>query len=77
MMATIPYAELISLVKINEEHVVRTVPLPSSSCRQGPILVYPHRKELVTLLEHIGTPVPVETEAEITTLVRHHLEMDL
>lgn len=68
MMATIPYDELLELVKLPRENVVRTVPLTSSSKRSGPILAFPVNEFVRDLLSQIGTPVMVATEAEITTL---------
>lgn len=70
MMATIPYDELLTLVNLERSQVVRTVPLPSTARREGPILMYPKCDVSQKLLEHVGTPVAVETEAEITKLVR-------
>lgn len=69
MMATIPYDELLQLVKLPREQVVRTVPLPATAKRSGPILAFPENAEIRDLLAQIGTPVMVETEPEITTLV--------
>ncbi len=70
MMATIPYDELLKLVKLPKANVVRTVPLTSSSKRSGPILAYPENAYVKELLQQIGTPVMVPKESEITTLVR-------
>lgn len=70
MMATIPYDELLQLVGLPRENVVRTVPLPATSKRSGPILAYPENAFARDLLAQIGTPVMVEQESEITTLVR-------
>ncbi|RLN78551.1 hypothetical protein BBJ28_00019720 [Nothophytophthora sp. Chile5] len=69
MMATIPYDELLQLVKLPRESVVRTVPLPAASKRAGPILAYPENAFVRDLLTQIGTPVMVAEEAEITKLV--------
>ncbi|OQR85570.1 hypothetical protein THRCLA_10671, partial [Thraustotheca clavata] len=68
MMATIPYDELVQLVRLPKENVVRTVPLPSSSRRTGPILAYPKQAYVKDILDQIGTPVMVDTESEVTTL---------
>jgi hypothetical protein len=70
MMATIPYDELVALVQLPRENVVRTVPLTSASKRSGPILAYPVNEFARDLLSQIGTPVMVASESEITTLVR-------
>jgi pyrroline-5-carboxylate reductase len=72
MMATIPYDELVALVRLPRENVVRTVPLTSASKRSGPILAFPVNEFARDLLTQIGTPVMVASEAEITTLVRIH-----
>lgn len=69
MMATIPYDELLALVRLPREQVVRTVPLPATAKRAGPILAFPPNEGLRDLLAQVGTPVMVETESEITTLV--------
>lgn len=69
MMATIPYDELLQLVKLPRENVVRTVPLPGAAKRSGPILAYPENAFVKDLLTQIGTPVMVAEESEITTLV--------
>ncbi|KAJ0398555.1 hypothetical protein P43SY_003384 [Pythium insidiosum] len=68
MMATIPYDELVSLVRLPRENVIRTVPLTSSSKRSGPILAFPVNEFARDLLAQIGTPVMVANESEITTL---------
>lgn len=70
MMATIPYDELLALVQLPREQVVRTVPLPATAKRSGPILAYPPNEGIRDLLSQVGVPVMVETESEITTLVR-------
>lgn len=70
MMATIPYDELLELVQLPRENVVRTVPLPATAKRSGPILAYPKNAFVRDLLAQIGTPVMVAHESEITTLVR-------
>lgn len=70
MMATIPFDELVGLVKLPETHVVRTVPLPSTAQRRGPILLYPKNDECFHLLTHIGKPVTFDTEVEIKKMVR-------
>ncbi|DAZ96923.1 TPA: hypothetical protein N0F65_012026 [Lagenidium giganteum] len=68
MMATIPYEELLTLVKLPRDRVVRTVPLTSASKRSGPILAFPENEYVRELLTQIGTPVMVSNESEITTL---------
>lgn len=68
MMATIPYEELLGLVQVPKENVIRTVPLPSASKRSGPILAYPENEFGRNLLQTIGTPVMVNDEKEMTTL---------
>ncbi|OWZ23593.1 Serine/threonine protein kinase [Phytophthora megakarya] len=68
MMATIPYEELLQLVKLPTESVVRSVPLPAASKRAGPILAYPDNAFARDLFAQIGTPVMVAEEAEITKL---------
>ncbi|ETV79130.1 hypothetical protein, variant [Aphanomyces astaci] len=69
MMATIPYQELLDLLRLPRSQVVRTIPLPSSSRRTGPILAYPPHPFVRELLQQIGTPVMVNEEKEVTTLV--------
>ncbi|EEY66336.1 uncharacterized protein PITG_03900 [Phytophthora infestans T30-4] len=68
MMATIPYDELLQLVKLPTESVVRSVPLPAAAKRAGPILAYPDNAFARDLFAQIGTPVMVTEEAEITKL---------
>uniref|UniRef100_M4BH67 Pyrroline-5-carboxylate reductase catalytic N-terminal domain-containing protein n=1 Tax=Hyaloperonospora arabidopsidis (strain Emoy2) TaxID=559515 RepID=M4BH67_HYAAE len=68
MMATIPYEELLELVKMPTENVVRSVPLPVAAKRAGPILAYPDNAFARDLFDQIGTPVMVVDEAEITKL---------
>ncbi|CAI5741862.1 unnamed protein product [Hyaloperonospora brassicae] len=68
MMATIPYDELLQLVKLPTESVVRSVPLPVAAKRTGPILAYPDNAFARDLFAQIGTPVMVAEEAEITKL---------
>ncbi|KAL3666720.1 hypothetical protein V7S43_008343 [Phytophthora oleae] len=68
MMATIPYEELLQLVELPTESVVRSVPLPAAAKRAGPILVYPDNAYARDLFAQIGTPVMVAQEAEITKL---------
>uniref|UniRef100_H3HDP2 non-specific serine/threonine protein kinase n=1 Tax=Phytophthora ramorum TaxID=164328 RepID=H3HDP2_PHYRM len=68
MMATIPYDELLQLVKLSKESVVRSVPLPAAAKRAGPILAYPDNAFARDLFAQVGTPVMVAEEAEITKL---------
>ncbi|TDH72811.1 uncharacterized protein CCR75_005460 [Bremia lactucae] len=68
MMATIPYDELLQLVKLPSESVVRSVPLPVTAKRSGPILAYPDNTYARDLFAQIGTPVMLAEEAEITKL---------
>ncbi|KAF0701183.1 Aste57867_8334 [Aphanomyces stellatus] len=68
MMATIPFQELCDLLRLPRSQVVRTIPLPSSSRRTGPILAYPPHPLVRELLQQIGTPVMVNEESEVTTL---------
>ncbi|RHY04455.1 hypothetical protein DYB25_010667 [Aphanomyces astaci] len=55
---------------------VRTIPLPSSSRRTGPILAYPPHPFVRELLQQIGTPVMVNEEKEVTTLVEEQASRD-
>ncbi|CAI5712575.1 unnamed protein product [Peronospora effusa] len=68
MMATIPYDELLQLVKLPTESVVRSVPLPVAAKRTGPVLAYPDNAFARDLFAQIGTPVMVIQEDEITKL---------
>ncbi|KAI9905199.1 hypothetical protein PsorP6_014330 [Peronosclerospora sorghi] len=68
MMATIPYDELLELVQLPRERVVRSVPLPVAAKRTGPILAYPNHAFARDLFAQIGTPIMVAQEAEITKL---------
>ncbi|EGZ28879.1 hypothetical protein PHYSODRAFT_537479 [Phytophthora sojae] len=68
MMATIPYDELLLLVQLPRESVVRSVPLPAAAKRAGPILAYPDNAFARELFAQVGTPVMVAEEAEITKL---------
>ncbi|CAI5738325.1 unnamed protein product [Peronospora destructor] len=67
MMATIPYDELLQLVKLPTESVVRSVPLPVAAKCTGPVLAYPDNAFARDLFAQIGTPVMVQ-EDEITKL---------
>ncbi|CAH0513344.1 unnamed protein product [Peronospora belbahrii] len=68
MMATIPYNELLELVQLPMENVVRSVPLPVAAKRTGPVLAYPDHLYARDLLTQIGTPIMVTDETEMTKL---------
>ena len=70
MMAAVDIEEVLTLVRIPRNRVVRTVPLPSNSQRTGPILVHPAgNTEVEALLAVIGKPVVCHTEAEMKPLI--------
>lgn len=69
MMAAIQIGELRSLVGISDSQIVRTVPLPSSARREGPILAHPSVPAVNDILEIVGSPVCCADEKEMTPLV--------
>lgn len=68
-MAAVNYEEVLSLVKLPKEQVIRTVPLPSSARRCGPILSYPACVQLESILKIVGTPIVFDSEDEMKTAI--------
>lgn len=70
MMAAVDLAEIRALCgDIPADRFVRTVPLPSSARRQGPILTHPKIAVFDSILSVVGTPVTVDSEAEMKPLI--------
>jgi len=69
MMATVDLAELFALTSLPADQLVRTVPLPSSARREGPILVHPIYPRFMSILSTLGTPVGCANEQEMKPLV--------
>jgi len=69
MMAAVDMAEVLTLTGVSADRAVRTVPLPSSARREGPILVFPQLPVFDALLSLVGTPVCATSEAEMKPLV--------
>ena len=69
MMAAVDIEEVLTLVRMPRDRVVRTVPLPSNSQRTGPILLHPGNIEVEAILAVIGKPVVCNTEAEMKPLI--------
>ena len=69
MMAAVDIEEMKSLTGVSADRIVRTVPLPSSSRREGPILVHPKLPRFDELLSVVGTPVGCATEEEMKPLI--------
>jgi len=69
MMAAVDIEEMKSLTGVPADRIVRTVPLPSSARREGPILVHPKLTRFDELLTVVGTPVGCATEEEMKPLI--------
>jgi pyrroline-5-carboxylate reductase len=69
MMAAIMIEEMRALVDVPNDQLVRTVPLPSSARREGPILSHPECVPCEEVLRVVGTPVTCKLETEMTPLV--------
>jgi pyrroline-5-carboxylate reductase len=76
MMAAINFEQTCALLtSCDRSKIVRTVPLPSSARRSGPILLHPVHTPVAgtvnstTLLTQVGTVVPCKAEAEMTPLI--------
>lgn len=69
MMAAIMIEEMRTLVAVPADQLVRTVPLPSSARREGPILSHPQNVACEEVLRVVGTPVACKLETEMTPLV--------
>lgn len=69
MMAAVNFEELIQLVSLPKDHVIRTVPLPAAARRNGPILSFPHNDILEQILQIIGTPIVFDVEDDMKTIV--------
>jgi len=69
MMAAVDIEEMKSLTGVPADRIVRTVPLPSSARREGPILVHPKLPRFDELLSVVGTPVGCATEEEMKPLI--------
>jgi pyrroline-5-carboxylate reductase len=72
MMAAIDFNETVSLIvkeSFKESNIVRTVPLPSSARRTGPILMYPSHENISSVLKVLGTPIVCKDEAEMKPMI--------
>jgi len=69
MMAAVDIGELRNNIDIPHTQLVRTVPLPSTARRAGPILVHPVLQNCIEVLEIVGTPVACDKEEEMRPLV--------
>ena len=63
--------------RADKGRVVRTVPLPSSSQRSGPILLHPRNEEAEGVLSVVGTPVVCLTEGAYVHFVSRCLFLRL
>jgi hypothetical protein len=69
MMAAVEYDALVALLRIPAARVTKTVPLPSSAKRRGPILMFPPNAETNAILSNVGTPIPCGTELEMKPMI--------
>ena len=69
MMAAVDIGELRSNIDVPHTQLVRTVPLPCTARRTGPILVHPILQNCIDVLEIVGTPVACDKEEEMRPLV--------
>ena len=69
MMAAIDYETLLLKTGTAMAKTVRTVPLPSSAVRTGPILSHPPNDEACAILTIVGTVVQCTNEAEMKPLI--------
>eukprot|EP01036_Dinobryon_divergens_P014247 gene14247-19235_t len=65
-MAAVDYDDLTQLLNFSKEtaatNLVKTVPLPSSARRLGPIIMFPNNVDIADILRIVGTPIICETE---------------
>jgi pyrroline-5-carboxylate reductase len=69
MMAAVDFETTQSLLSNPELCFVRIVPLPSSSRRSGPILMYPSHTKAFNILSVVGTPIVCTTESEMKPMI--------
>jgi pyrroline-5-carboxylate reductase len=70
MMAAVDYQTTLGfLATVSPDRIVRTVPLPSSSRRTGPIIMFPANNEAQSVLLHVGTPVVCEAESKMKPMI--------
>ena len=69
MLAAMDIGELRSLIRVPHSQLVRTVPLPSTARRTGPVLVHPICPAAIEILDVVGTPVACDREEEMKPLV--------
>jgi pyrroline-5-carboxylate reductase len=70
MMAAVNIEEVHALIRIEDHsNTVRTVPLPSSARRSGPILLFPTHPQVFSILEMVGTTVVCDSEVLMKPLV--------
>jgi pyrroline-5-carboxylate reductase len=70
MMAAVDYQTTLGLLAtVSPDRIVRTVPLPSSSRRTGPIIMFPANNEAQSVLLHVGTPVVCEEESKMKPMI--------
>ena len=69
MMAAVNYDEVVALCRVDAANVVKTVPLPSSARRSGPILFHPPHPYLEQVVGVVGTPAAVAHESDMKPLI--------
>lgn len=69
MMAAVNYEEVVALCRAKPENVVKTVPLPSSARRSGPILFHPPNPYLEKIVGVVGNPAAVANESDMKPLI--------
>lgn len=69
MMATKRHADVVRLVRLPEERVAVSVPLPTTATRDGPILLFPNLPLARQLYSCIGTPVMPPEEGQMQKLL--------
>jgi pyrroline-5-carboxylate reductase len=70
MMAAVDYQTTLNLLSnVSSDRIVRTVPLPSSARRTGPIIMFPANNEAQSVLLHVGTPVVCEVESKMKPMI--------
>eukprot|EP01038_Epipyxis_sp_PR26KG_P009670 gene9670-13020_t len=73
MMAAVDYDDLTQLLNFSKEtaatNLVKTVPLPSSARRLGPIIMFPNNVDIADILRIVGTPIICETEEAMKPLI--------
>jgi pyrroline-5-carboxylate reductase len=61
LISTIKFSQLKKMIKVNA-NIIRAIPLPPISQKEGPIPIYPPNKKAKEFFNHLGTTIEIKNE---------------